>query len=226
MEYQIFGDLLPAVSIRLNARESIYTQSDGMAWMTDGISMETNMRGGVMKSLGRMFTGESLFMATYTAQRDGEEITFSSCTPGEIRPLFLDGSMDYICQKSSFLCAQPSISLSVETMRGVSSGLFGGEGFFIQRIHGQGMAWLELDGSIREVDLLPGQRIKVSTGHVAFFESNVNYQVEMIRGFKNILFGGEGLFLTTLEGPGKVWLQTMPISGFASRIAQFMPNKG
>ncbi len=225
MKYKIFGDKLPGLTLQLDAGESIYTQSGGMSWMTDNFQMDTNVRGGLMKGLGRMLTGESLFMATYTAQADAAEITLTSSMPGEIRALTLDGSKQYIAQKSAFLCAQPGVELSTYVTK-LKTGLFGGEGFLMQRLSGQGMVFLELDGSIVEIDLQPGQRIKIDTGNIAFFEANVKYDVVTVKGFTNILFGGEGLFLSVLEGPGKVWLQSLNTASFAARIMGFLPSKG
>ena len=225
MRYRIFGDNMPGLTLQLDAGESIYTQSGGMSWMTDNFQMETNVRGGLMKGLGRMLTGESLFMATYTAQADAAEITLTSSMPGEIRALTLDGSKQYIAQKSAFLCAQPGVELSTYVTK-LKTGLFGGEGFLMQRLSGQGMVFLELDGSIVEIDLQPGQRIKIDTGNIAFFEANVKYDVVTVKGFTNILFGGEGLFLSVLEGPGKIWLQSLNTASFAARIMGFLPSKG
>ena len=165
MQYQIFGENLPAVTLRMEMGERVFTQSGGMTWMSDGFSMETNMRGGVMKSLGRMFAGESIFMATYTAGRPGAEITFSSSFPGSILPLCLDGR-EYICQKQSFLCATEGVDISLAPQLG-RGGFFGGEGLLLERLSGRGMAFLELDGSVVEKDLAPGEVIKVSTGNVA-----------------------------------------------------------
>ncbi len=224
MRYKIFGDKLPGLTLQLDAGESIYTQSGGMSWMTDNIQMETNMRGGLMKGLGRMLTGESLFMATYTARNAGAEITLTSAMPGEIRALQLDGRQQYIAQKSAFLCAQPGVELSTYVTK-LKAGLFGGEGFLMQRLSGQGMLFLELDGAIVELDLQPGERIKVDTGNLAFFEAQVKYDVETVKGFTNILFGGEGLFLSVLEGPGKVWLQSLNAASFAGRLISFLPHK-
>ncbi|MGI6326373.1 MAG: TIGR00266 family protein [Saccharofermentanales bacterium] len=223
LQYQIFGENLPAVSIRLDTGESIYTQSGGMTWMDAGITMETNMKGGLGKSLGRMFTGESLFMATYTATRPNQEIVIASTFPGNIAPLQLNGNT-IIAQKSAFLCAQPEVTLSAYVTRGLKAGLFGGEGFVLQRLTGHGTAMIEIDGSLVERVLGPGEVIRVDTGNVAAFEETVQYQVEMVKGFKNILFGGEGLFLTTLTGPGKVWLQTMTLPGFAKSLIPFLPK--
>ncbi len=224
MRYRIFGEKLPGLTLQLDAGETIYTQSGGMSWMSDNFQMETNVRGGLMKGLGRMLTGESLFMATYTSKEAGAEITLTSAMPGEIHALQLDGRKQYIAQKSAFLCAQPSVVLSTFVNK-LKTGFFGGEGFIMQRLSGEGIVFLELDGSIVEIDLQPGQRIKVDTGNIAFFESDVKYDVETVKGFTNILFGGEGLFLSVLEGPGKVWLQSLNTASFAARIMGFMPHK-
>lgn len=222
MKYKIFGGQMPAVTLRLEAGESIYTQSGGMSWMTDSFQMETNMKGGLGKSLGRLFSGESLFMATYTAQQQGD-ITFAASMPGEIHAVEINGSQEYVMQKGAFLCATPNVHLSA-FVTGAKTGLFGGEGFVLQRLSGQGMAFLELDGAVQEIDLQAGEKIIVDSGNVALFEAQVGYNAQMVKGFKNILFGGEGLFLTTLTGPGKVWLQTMTASELARRIIPYIPT--
>lgn len=224
MRYEIFGDNLPAVTIHLDKGEGIFTQSGGMTWMTSGINMETNMQGGLFKGLGRMISGESLFMATYTAKQPNQSITLASSFPGHILPLDLSDGKEYICQKSAFLCAQPSINVSVEVAKGLKGGFFGGEGFVLQRLSGSGLAFLELDGSLKEYDLAPGETLIVDTGNVAIYEDTVDYSAEMVKGFKNMLFGGEGLFLTTLRGPGKVYLQTMTAMDFAGRIKPYLPT--
>jgi uncharacterized protein (TIGR00266 family) len=223
LDYEIFGGNLPAVSIRLNPGESIYTQSGGMVWMDGGIVMETNMTGGFMKGLGRMFSGDSLFMATYTSSAPNQEIAIASTFPGSIIDLDMNGSA-VIAQKSAFLCAQPNVTLSAHVTRGIGAGLFGGEGFILQRISGFGKVFLEIDGSLVQRTLAPGETIRVDTGNVAAFDESVNYQAEMVKGFKNILFGGEGLFLTTLTGPGRVWLQTMTLPSFAKQLIPFLPK--
>lgn len=221
MQYKIFGGSMPAVSIRLDTGESIYTQSGGMAWMQDGITMETNMRGGFGKSLGRMFSGESLFMATYTAQRPAE-ITLAASLPGEIRAIELQPGREYIAQKHAFLCATQGVELGAR-VNNMRTGLFGGEGFVLQHLSGTGLAFLELDGTIVEYLLAPGERMIIDSGNVAFFEAQVGYSTEMVRGFKNVLFGGEGLFLTTLTGPGRIWLQTLTASEIAGRLIPYLP---
>jgi len=223
MKYEIFGDNLPAVTIHLNRDEAIYTQSGGMSWMSSEIDMATNMKGGLLKGLGRAMTGESMFMATYTARSDEQSITLASSFPGHIIVLNLDEST-YICQKSSFLCAQPEVTLKTVMPNGLKAGLFGGEGFLMQELSGHGFAFLEIDGSVKELTLGAGEKLKVDTGNVAAYESKVRFSAEMVKGFTNILFGGEGLFLTTLEGPGKVYLQTMTMPSFTKRLVPFLPK--
>ena len=224
MQYQILGETMPAVRILLDAGESVYTQSGGMTSMQDGITMETNMRGGMLGGLGRLFSGESLFMATFRANRPEQELLISSTMPGSILPLQLDGRMEYICQKQSFLCATQGVELSAYAQFG-SGGFLGGEGLVMQKLSGQGLAFLELDGTVIEKTLAPGETLRVSAGHVALYEATVSYRAEMVRGFKNILFGGEGLFLTVLEGPGKVWVQSMCVAEFAAKMIPYIPSK-
>ena len=223
MEYNIFGGNLPAVTIRLNQGESIYTQSGGMTWMTENIEMNTNMKGGLFKGLGRMMSGDSIFMATYTAKKYPGEITISATFPGEIIVLDLSDGREYVCQKSAFLCAEPSVNLSVTTNKSIKGGFFGGEGFIMQEVRGKGKVFLEIDGSVVAKDLAPGEKLIVDTGNIAAYERSVKYDAKMVKGFKNILFGGEGLFLTTLTGPGRVYLQTMTMPSFAERIIPYLP---
>lgn len=226
MEYKVLGDTMPAVEVVFDAAgESMYTQSGGMAWMTDGVLMDSNMRGGLGKSIGRMFSGESLFMATYKAERPGASIAFASTVAGEILPVNLSQSQGLICQKGAFLCAEETVTLSVAFSKKLSAGFFGGEGFILQDISGSGMVFLEIDGNKIEKELAPGEVIKVDTGNVVAFEKSVKYEVETVKGLKNIFLGGEGLFLTKLTGPGKVILQTQNFNEFAGRIARLIPSK-
>lgn len=223
MRYKIWGESTPAVSVELEPGESMYTQSGGMTWMRGDIDMQTNMKGGLGKAFGRMFSGESAFLATYTA-RSRAEITFASGVPGTIKVLELNGRNEYIAQKGAFLCATPGVEISASLTK-AKGGFFGGEGFVLQRYSGAGLVFLELDGSIGEYDLAPGESMLVDTGNVAFFEASVNYSAQMQKGFKNVLFGGEGLFLTKLTGPGRVWLQTMSMSELAAKVVAFIPSK-
>ncbi len=213
---------MPAVTVQLDAGESICTQAGGMSWMTDGFVMET-ATGGLKKALGRAFTGESLFLNTYTAQKAGS-ITFASSFPGSIMAIDLSGGKEYIAQKTAYLAAQPSVNVTTHKTK-VTTGIVGGEGWILQKFNGEGTAFLEISGSIKEITLAPGEVLKVDTGNIAVFESTVNYSAETVKGLKNKLLGGEGLFLARLEGPGKVWLQTMSISEFASAVAPFIVTK-
>ena len=227
MRYQVIGDTMPAVEVVFDAAgETMYTQSGGMAWMTEGVSMDSNMRGGLGKSIGRMFSGESLFMATYKAQREGAVIAFASTVAGRILPVDVTATGGMICQKGAFLCAENSVDLSITFSKKFSAGLFGGEGFILQQLSGHGMAFLEIDGDMVEKNLAPGEVLKVDTGNVVVFERSVSYEVETVKGLGNIFFGGEGLFLTRLVGPGRVVLQTQNIAEFAGRIARFIPSSG
>lgn len=193
--------------------------------MSEGVEMDTDTRGGLLKGVGRMFAGESLFMANYTASRAGATIAFASTVAGEIMPLDVGATGGMICQKGAFLCAEPTVDLSIALTKKISSGLFGGEGFILQELSGNGMAFLEIDGDRIEKDLAPGEVLKVDTGNVVAFQKGMRYEVEMVKGIKNILLGGEGLFLTKLVGPGKVVLQTQNFAEFAGRIARMIPSK-
>lgn len=226
MQYRILGTTMPAVEILFDQPgESMYTQSGGMAWQTDGISMSTNTGGGVMKGIGRMFAGESMFMANYTAERAGASIAFASTVAGEIVPINVGQTGGLICQKGAFLCAEPGVNLNITFTKKFSAGLFGGEGFILQDLSGVGMAFLEIDGDKVIKELQPGEVIKVDTGNVVAFEHTVKYEIESIKGLKNIFLGGEGLFLTKLTGPGRVILQTQNINEFVGRIAKMIPTK-
>ena len=226
MRYQIIGDTMPAVEVVFDAPgESMYTQSGGMAWMSEGITMDSNMRGGLGKSIGRMFSGESLFMATYRAERAGSMVAFTSTVAGEVLPVDVGQNGGLICQKGAFLCAQETVNLRVAFTKKFSAGLFGGEGFILQDISGTGMVFLEIDGNKVVKNLAPGEVLKVDTGNVVAFERSVRYEIETVKGLKNIFLGGEGLFLTKLTGPGAVILQTQNFNEFAGRIIGMVPSR-
>lgn len=228
MDYKIIGQTVPVVEMTLNAGESVYTQSGGMAYQTDGIEMKTNARGGVMKSLGRMFSGESIFMANYTAQKDGAVVAFASTVPGNIIHVDLSTMpAGMILQKGAFLCAEQNVNTSVAFSKKFSAGLFGGEGFILQKATGNGKLFIEIDGDSIEKELAPGEVLKVDTGNVVAFEPSVSYEIETVKGLGNIFLGGEGLFLTKLVGPGKVILQSQNFKDFAGRLIPYMPaSKG
>ena len=226
MEYKIVGQTVPVVEVKLNKGESMYTQSGGMAYQTEGIKMNTNARGGVMKSLGRMFSGESIFMANYTAETDGAMVAFASTVPGAVVPVDLRNlTGGLIMQKGAFLCAEQSVETSVAFTKKFSAGLFGGEGFILQKAQGNGTVFLEIDGDVIQKELAPGEVLKVDTGNVVAFESKVSYEIETVKGLGNIFLGGEGLFLTKLTGPGKIILQSQNFNDFVGKIIPRIPAK-
>lgn len=226
MEYKILGETVPVVEVTLNKGEQMYTQSGGMAYQSEGIEMKTNARGGIMKSIGRAFAGESMFMANYSALKDNAMIAFAATVPGSIVPVKLgEGKNSLIMQKGAFLCAEPDVETSVTFTKRFTSGLFGGEGFILQKATGNGMLFLEVDGDPIVKKLEAGEVLKVDTGNVVAFESSVSYEVETVKGLGNIFLGGEGLFLTKLVGPGKVILQSQNFGDFAGRIIRLMPSK-
>lgn len=225
MKYEVKGSTLPVVEFELEKGKTIYTQSGAMAYQSAGIDMKTNARGGVMKSLGRMFSGESLFMVNYTALEDKAMVAFAATVPGSIIPIDLSkANGGYVLQKGAFLCAEESVNTSVLLIKKLGAGLFGGEGFILQKAEGNGMLFLEIDGDVIVKDLAPGEVIKVDTGNVAAFESTVSYEIETVKGLGNIFLGGEGLFLTKLVGPGRVMIQTQNFKEFANRLIPFIPK--
>ena len=225
MRYAISGTVLQALEVELGQGESMFTESGGMAWMSDGIDMNTNTKGGLMSGLGRALAGESLFMTTYTSSVPKAMITFTPEAPGKVLPIQLTPNQVIIAQKDAFMCAQSSVSMEIFFRKRLGTGLFGGEGFILQKLTGPGMVFLEIPGEVKEYSLVAGQRLKIDPGHIAAFEPSVNYDISMVKGLKNVMFSGEGLFLATLTGPGKLWLQTMPISNLAQAIRKYIPTK-
>ncbi len=222
MNFAIKGDNLQVLEVTLDKGDSIYTESGGMAWMSEDVRMDTNSQGGLMKGVGRMFSGESLFMTTYSAENDGESISFAPEFPGKIVHRDLGDGESIIAQKDAFMCAASTVDLAMHFRKKLGAGLFGGEGFIMQNITGPGHVFFELAGEIVEYELDKGQTIKVDPGHVALFESTVDMDITRIKGVKNVFFGGEGMFLATLTGPGKVWLQSMPLMNLAARLGQYL----
>lgn len=225
MEYKIRGSIMQVVDVELSAGESVYTESGGMVWMSPNISMETNTKGGLMKGLGRMLAGESLFMTTYTCTGGKGLIAFANEFPGKVVELDLKEGEELIAQKDAFMFAETSVAMAMHFRKKLGAGLFGGEGFIMQKLTGPGKAFLELGGEITEYTLNEGQVLRVDPGHIGAFEPSVGFDVSMVSGVKNMFFGGEGLFLAQLNGPGKVWLQSMTVNNLASRIISSMPGK-
>jgi len=224
MKYEIIGGSFPAVNMVLDANETVVTQSGAMAWSDEDVQMSTNAEGGLLKSIGRMFSGASLMFVKHTAVRDNSHITFSASFPGTIKEFYVDENHEYIAQKSAFLVAEEGVSVDATINKNFWAGLLGGEGFVLQKFAGNGILLAEIDGSLVEIELQPGEQIKIETGHVALFDASVQYNVESVKGFKNIFFGGQGLFLTTLTGPGKVYLQTLTAQDMAQKLIPFIPT--
>ena len=224
MKYEIKGNELPVVICYLEGGESMITERGSMSWMSPNMKMETTSNGGIGKALGRMFAGEALFQNRYTATGGNGMIAFASSFPGQIRPWEIGPGREVIVQKSGFLAAEESVELSVFFQKKLGAGLFGGEGFIMQRLSGRGTAFLEFDGHVVEYNLQPGQQIVVDTGYLAAMDATCNMEIKSVPGLKNMVFGGEGLFNTVITGPGRVWLQTMPLSGVAAEILKFMPS--
>ena len=222
MRYEITGGSFPVVVCHLENGEKMITESGSMVWMTPNMQMETS-GGGLGKMFSRAFSGENLFQNIYTARGSGM-ITFGSSFPGRIMPLEIGPGREMILQKKAFLAAEAGVSLSIHFNKKIGSGLFGGEGFIMQRLSGQGVAFAEIDGELVEYQLEAGQQLVVDTGNVAGFEPTVSMNIQQVPGLKNMVFGGEGVFNTLLTGLGKVWLQTMPISSVAMAIRPFIPT--
>ncbi len=222
MRYEIKGGAFPVVTCELNDGERMITERGSMVWMTPNMNMETK-GGGLGKMFSKMFSGESMFQNIYTARGSGM-ITFGSSFPGKILALDIRPGQDMILQKSAFLASEAGVELSIHFNKKLSAGLFGGEGFIMQRLSGSGTAFAEIDGELVEYELASGEQLVVDTGNVAGFTDGVKMEIREVPGLKNKLLGGEGLFNTVLTGPGKVWLQTMPISGVASALLPYIPT--
>lgn len=225
MRYEIKGETLPVVVCYLEGGEQMITERGSMSWMSPNMKMETTTGGGIGKAIGRMFAGEALFQNRYTAQGGNGLIAFASSFPGQINAYEIGPGREIIVQKSGFLAAESGVELSVFFQKKLGSGFFGGEGFIMQRLSGQGTAFLEFDGHVVDYELQPGQQIVVDSGYLAAMEGTCSIEVRTVPGLKNMVFGGEGLFNTVVTGPGRVWLQTMPISNVAQLILSFMPPK-
>ena len=222
MEYRILGDPMPVVECQLQPGESMLTERGSMCWMSPNMRMETGATGGMGRAFGRMFSGESLFQNTYTAQGGPGMIAFASSFPGSIRAVRIEPGRDVVVQKAGFLASEMGVELSVFFQKKAGAGLFGGEGFIMQRLSGQGLAFVEIDGHAVEYDLAPGQQMIVDTGYLAMCDATCSIDIQSIRGAKNVLFGGEGLFNTVVTGPGRIVLQSMPVYSFAGALTPYI----
>jgi TIGR00266 family protein len=226
MTYEIVGTPLPVVTCTLQANERMITESGAMCWMSPNMRMETSTNGGLGKAFGRMFSGEAMFQNIYTAIGGQGMIAFASSFPGSIIPFQISPGHSIIVQKRGFLAAEAGVELSVFFQKRLGAGFFGGEGFIMQRLSGNGMAFAEIDGSVVEYELQPGQQLIVDTGYLAAMSETCQISIQSISGVKNVLFGGEGFFNTVVTGPGKVYLQSMPVNQLASSIASYIPSRG
>ena len=224
MQYEIKGTPFPVVICRLEPNETVCCQRGGMSWMAPNMQMSTNAGGGLGKMFSRAVSGESVFQNKYTAMGGVGEIAFASSVPGHILPVEISASRTIVAQKSAYLASSPDVDLSIFFQKKLGAGFFGGEGFIMQKLSGNGIAFLEIDGSIVEYDLAPNESILVDTGYLAAMDATCSIDIETVKGIGNALFGGEGFFNTRVSGPGHVWLQTMPIASIAGSIRPYIPT--
>ena len=218
MQFQVIGDVMQAVLVHMEMRDEVRAEAGAMMYMTQGITMDTQMQGGMMGGLKRMFTGESLFIPYFRCSVPQGVVGFAAPTPGKVRQLDLQPGQVWLCQRDSFLFSQSTVDVGIAFTKRLRTGIFGGEGFILQKLTGPGTVFIHGGGNFIDFDLRPNNSLKVDTGCIVAFEQTVQYDIEFMGGFKNTLFGGEGLFLASLRGPGKAVLQTMPFSRLAGRI--------
>jgi uncharacterized protein (TIGR00266 family) len=227
MQTRIQGTTMPVLDVRLEPNESVFSESGELSWMTASIQMTTHTQmgggGGLFGVLKRVAGGGSIFMTEYRALQYPGEVSFATKVPGHIVPIELQPGAEYMVHRHGFLCATPQVTISVGFQQSLGAGIFGGDGFLLQKIGGIGTAWLELSGELIVKDLAPGELLRVHPGHVGAFQASVGFQITTVPGIKNMIFGGDGLFLAALMGPGRVWLQTLPISRLAHQISEYLP---
>ena len=225
MNSTINGTTMQTVMIELSPGESVYCQTHAMAWMSDNVKMETNTGGGLLAGLRRSVTGGSFFVTTYTATGpDNSRLAFAPRFPGHVVPMNLEAGQSVVCRKETFLVAQSGVTFEIAFQQRLGAAFFGGEGFILQRVTGPGTVWLDLSGEVVQEELAPGQRLLVHAGHVGIITPSVEFDIQRVRGVRNMLFGGEGIFLASLTGPGHAWLQSMPILNLAESIARYLPR--
>jgi uncharacterized protein (TIGR00266 family) len=224
MRYEISGTVMQTVAIDLMPGETVYSQTATMSWMSDGVRMHTNTGGGLFAGLKRSLTGGSFFITDFTAETQGAHVAFAPRFPGSILAMQLAPGQSVICRKETFLAAEKSVSFELAWQQRIGAGFFGGAGFILQRVTGPGMVFLDLSGEVVTKRLAPGERLYVHAGHVGVHEPTVSFDIQLVPGFRNLLFGGEGLFLATLTGPGEVHLQSMPIMNLAEEVARYLPG--
>jgi uncharacterized protein (TIGR00266 family) len=225
MKYHIMGTVQQTLALDLQSNQTIYSDTGALSWMTATVTMNTTSGGGLGGMFKRAVSGATAFIIDFAASGGPGQVAFTTDFPGKILPVELEAGQSVIMHKHAFLCAEKSVTLDVFFTRKLGAGLFGGEGFILQKLTGPGITFAELDGDAVEYHLQPNQVMKVEPGHVAMFESTVTFDIEMVKGMTNILLGGAGVFLATLKGPGRIWLHSMTESKMAQRLAQYMPAK-
>ena len=228
MQSRITGTTMPVLEFTLEPNEAIISEAGELSWMSSAIQLTTHTQlgggGGIFGALKRVAGGGTLFMTEYRAYGGAGEIAFATKVPGHILPVEVAPGHEFMIHRHGFLCATPQIQLGVGFQQSLGAGVFGGDGFLLQKVTGQGIAWLELSGEVILKELRPGETLRVHPGHVGAFESSVSFQITTIPGIKNMIFGGDGIFLASLTGPGKVWLQTLPISKLAHQLQEYLPS--
>jgi uncharacterized protein (TIGR00266 family) len=229
MQSRILGTTMPVLEIALDPNESVVSEAGELSWMTSSIQMTTHTQfgggGGIFGVLKRVAGGGSLFMTEYRAVGARGEISFATKLPGHIVPIEVGPGHEYMIHRHGFLCATPQIQISIGFQQSLGAGIFGGDGFVLQHVSGIGTAWIELSGELIMKDLAAGETLRVHPGHVGAFESSVSFQIATVPGIKNMVFGGDGIFLASLTGPGRIWLQTLPISKLAHKLMEYMPRQ-
>ena len=230
MNFRILGSTLPVLELQLQPNESVVAVSGELSWMSRSIAMSTTTQtgggGGLFGVLKRVAGGGSIFMTEYTAQNEVGMLAFATKVPGHILPVEVTGGKEYLIHRHGFLCATPGVQLTMGFQQSLGAGIFGGEGFILQRLGGTCEAWIELDGEVVTYDLAAGETLRVHPGHVGMFEASVNFGITRVPGIKNLLFGGDGIFLSELTGPGKIWLQSLPLSNLAHALSPYLRNPG
>lgn len=227
MNHRITGTTMPVLEFALDHGDAVISEAGELSWISSSIQMTTHTQmaggGGFFGAIKRVAGGGSLFMTEYRAQGAPGEVAFATRVPGHIVPVAVGNGYEYLIHRHGFLCATAGVELGVGFQQSLGAGIFGGDGFLLQKLSGQGAAWLELSGEVIIKDLAQGETLRVHPGHVGAFQSSVSFQIQRIPGLKNMIFGGDGIFLAALTGPGRIWLQTLPISRLAHQLQEYMP---